>query len=152
MYPKYITTIIRTPILYLVPPISDHSHTHLHADTSLWTKIEQASILKNTTPPFWLNCARLPPSEMTRVIHNHFPFESFLLLLPYVLHNYSQFQDQHFYASTLTTAQSHTLPHLLHFTHTSPTYAHNSFCYSLPTNYVPHSVWQYEQLASLSCN
>ena len=48
----YITPIMHTCIIYYIPPISNHSHTHPYANTSLFSKIDQAYIYQNVTPPF----------------------------------------------------------------------------------------------------
>ena len=50
------------------------------------------------------------------------------------------FYNHHFSAYPPTTVLRHTLQHLLHFTHPSPTYAQDSFRNSLPQNEIPTSI------------
>ena len=50
------------------------------------------------------------------------------------------FYDHHFYACPLNTILRHKLQHLLHFIHSSPTYAQTFFINSLLQNDVPTSV------------
>ena len=58
--------------------------------------------------------------------------------------------NNHFYAPHLTDVLRHTLQHILHFTHTSPTYAQTSFQNSLLKNDLPTNVLFYMHIVFLS--
>ena len=59
--------------------------------------------------------------------------------------------DYYFYACPPNPIKLHTLQYIIHFTHTSPTYAWTSLQKSLPKNYAPTSVWSYINIESFSC-